>query len=273
VPVPEGLDLDKWIVPPPKLVVPTPAAEDGRGRRPKKKKGKQKEVNGKVKEKPVNKLLQEDALVPVAVTEEEKAERERVGFIYSVHPDLSHRWSISRNGVNVSRGSRMIRITSLTRRKSRSRHHPLPWTLTRFLLSVSMILCLLRQVSPIPPAHSSPHYSFNFITAPARPETILREISQSSSHQNREFIIDREGEMPAFAKASTLPTPRPAFQNPNEFRQSMSSTPVSVASFPSYDVGVDEIPRSRSLDPIKVTRSKKGATGKKKRTTKPGVAS
>jgi len=45
-----------------------------------------------------------------------------------------------------------------------------------------------------------------------------------------------------------------------------------VASFQVYDAGGDEIPRSRSLDPIKVRRSKKGATGKKKRTAKPEVA-
>ena len=79
VPIPEGLDLDKWIVPPPKNVVPTPTAEEEeRGRRSKKKKGKKKEANGKVKEKPTSKLLQEDALTPAPETEEEKAERERV---------------------------------------------------------------------------------------------------------------------------------------------------------------------------------------------------
>jgi len=75
--------------------------------------------------------------------------------------------------------------------------------------------------------------------------------------------------MPAFAKPSTLPTLPPGF--PSEFRQSMSSTPVSVASLAVHDVGVDETPRSRSLDPIKVTRPKKGTTGKKKR-TKPEAA-
>jgi AP-3 complex subunit delta-1 len=91
VPIPEGLDLDKWIVPPPKSVVPTPATEEEeRGRRPKKKKGKQREANGKVKEKSTNKLLQEDALTLAAETEEEKAERERVGFFYCVPTDLSY---------------------------------------------------------------------------------------------------------------------------------------------------------------------------------------
>jgi hypothetical protein len=71
--------------------------------------------------------------------------------------------------------------------------------------------------------------------------------------------------MPAFNKLSLA--------NPNEFRQSTSSTPISVASFPIHDVGEDNVPRSRSLDPIKVTRpKKKGTTGKKKRTSKLEVA-
>ena len=64
--------------------------EEERGRRPKKKKGKQREANGKVKEKPTNKLLQEDALTLAAETEEEKAERERVGFFHCVPTDLSY---------------------------------------------------------------------------------------------------------------------------------------------------------------------------------------
>jgi hypothetical protein len=97
------------------------------------------------------------------------------------------------------------------------------------------------------------------------PETILREDPQLSSHQKREFVVDREGEMPTPAK--------PPFPNPNEFRESMSSTPVSVSSFLIHDAGDDDIPRSRSLDPIKVTRpKKKGTAGKKKRTSKPEVA-
>lgn len=102
-------------------------------------------------------------------------------------------------------------------------------------------------------------------TAPTLPETLLREDFQSSPHQKQEFVVDREGEMPMFVKPSLL--------DPNEFRQSMSSTPISVSSIPIYDAGDPDIPRSRSLDPIKVTRpKKKGTAGKKKRTSKPEVA-
>jgi len=90
VPIPEGLDLDKWIVPPPKNVVPTSATEEEeRGRRPRKKKGKQKEANGKVKGRHTSKLLQEDALTPAPETEEEKAERERVSYCYCILTDLA----------------------------------------------------------------------------------------------------------------------------------------------------------------------------------------
>lgn len=82
VPIPEGLDLDEWIVPPPKNLAPVPVTEEGeRGRRPKKKKGKHKETNGKVKGKDTNKLLQEDVLTPAPETEEERAERERVSLV------------------------------------------------------------------------------------------------------------------------------------------------------------------------------------------------
>jgi len=167
----------------------------------------------------------------------------------------------------------MIHITSLTRGRSRSQYHPLPRTSTRSLSFVSMILCPSPQVRPILTTEISLLYSFCFIAAPVRPETVLREDPQTPPHQKQRFVVDREGEMPTFSKSSTLPTPQPTFPNPNEFRQSMSSTPVSVLSFPTYDAGDDEIPRSRSLDPIKVTRSKKkGATGKKRRTPKPEVA-
>ena len=197
--------------------------------------------------------------------------RTREGRLSLLHPGRSLVLiCIFRSDWNALRGSRMIHTTSLIGRRSRSQRHPLPQTSIRFLSSALMILCLLRQVRPVPPARMSPRYSP--IAVPVQAETILREDYQPSIHQRQEFVVDREGEMPTFAKPSTPPISQPALPNPNEFPQSMSSTPVSVASFPIYDVGVDEIHRSRSLDPIKVTRPKKGATGKKKRTAKPEVA-
>ena len=200
-----------------------------------------------------------------------RSQNERGYASFIVFSQTSRTDGVFRNDKNVLRGSKMIHIISLTRRKSRSQYYPLPRTWTRFLLFALMILCLLRQVRPISPTRMSAHGLFHVIAAPVQPETILREIPQSSPYRNRDFVVDREGEMPIFAKSPTFPTSQPDLPNPNEFRQSMSSTPVSVASFPTYDAGTDEIPRSRSLDPIKVTRAKKGTTGKKKRTAKPEV--
>ncbi|KAG5641635.1 hypothetical protein DXG03_004558 [Asterophora parasitica] len=81
VPIPEGLDLDAWIVPPPREVVP----EQPSARKAKKmKKGKGKEVSeGKVKSKKKQKatlLVDGDVLTPVEAeleTPEEIAEREK----------------------------------------------------------------------------------------------------------------------------------------------------------------------------------------------------
>ena len=65
--------------------------------------------------------------------------------------------------------------------------------------------------------------------------------------------------------------PQSFLPNLNELHQSMSSTPVSASSVPIYDAEGGDIPRSRSLDPIKVTRPKKKGTTKKKRTSKPEI--
>lgn len=135
----------------------------------------------------------------------------------------------------------------------------------------SIPIVRLDDLMPVAPSKSFPTCTnvanslLHLGAAPALPETILRGDFQPSPHQKREFVVDREGEMPTFAK--------PSLPNPNELRQSMTSTPVSVSSFPVDDAGNDNAPRSRSLDPIKVTRSKKkGTTGRKKRTPKPEVA-
>jgi len=219
--------LDKWIVPPPKDLVPAPATEEERGRKPKKKKGKQKEASGKVKEKVANKPLQEDALTPAPETEEEKAERERKRLerIERLRDDPYYIFDKKEFEKPVASTSSDVDSIPIVR---------------------------LDDLMPVAPT-------------PVLPETVLRKDFQPSPHQKREFVVDREGEMPTFAK--------PSLPNPNELRQSMTSTPVSVSSFPVDDAGNDDVPRSRSLDPIKVTRSKKkGTTGRKKRTPKPEVA-
>lgn len=83
VPVPEGLDLDAWIVPPPRES--TPALEESSGKRPKKsKKGKGKEVDGNNPRsgRKTHKQEEDSNLLapapPETETPEEKAERARV---------------------------------------------------------------------------------------------------------------------------------------------------------------------------------------------------
>ncbi|KAK0217615.1 adaptin N terminal region-domain-containing protein [Armillaria nabsnona] len=77
VPVPEGLDLDAWIV------LPPPKPSDGlNGKVKKSKKGKEKDTNGvksKKKRKEGNGPLHEDVLTPTIVEEtaEERAERQQ----------------------------------------------------------------------------------------------------------------------------------------------------------------------------------------------------
>jgi AP-3 complex subunit delta-1 len=82
VPVPEGLDLDAWIAPPPRES--TPALEESSERRPKKsKKGKGKEVDGSIPRSGRKKHKEQEngnLLTPASETEtpEEQAERARV---------------------------------------------------------------------------------------------------------------------------------------------------------------------------------------------------
>lgn len=92
VPVPEGLDLNAWIVPPPA----DEAAHNGSDadetiaihKAKKSKKGKAKDLDGaktKRKKRREGEELQEDALTPTVIeTEDEKAERERVSVLHAL---------------------------------------------------------------------------------------------------------------------------------------------------------------------------------------------
>lgn len=58
---------------------------------------------------------------------------------------------------------------------------------------------------------------------------------------------------------------------PTTERPTPTSRPLTtISSFPVYNAGDDEVPRTSTPDPIKVTRPKKKGTGtgKKKRTAK-----
>ena len=83
VPIPEGLDLDSWIIPPPRDEVAVPIQEDTEAAEalPKKsKKGKGKDVAGKAKGKKKKTVADDgpETLAGPPETEEEKVERERV---------------------------------------------------------------------------------------------------------------------------------------------------------------------------------------------------
>lgn len=76
------------------------------------------------------------------------------------------------------------------------------------------------------------------------------------------FVIEKDGEMPEGAlDRPSPPTSHPQTPTP---AQSKAPTPLPASSFPHYDEVVDDVTRTSTPDPIKVTRPKK-ATGKKKR--------
>lgn len=85
VPIPEGLDLDAWIVPPP--LVKSPITDDATTEKKKKKKsskGKETATNGKKRKKKTKEVeeYEVETLAPIETEEtpEEKALREQVGY-------------------------------------------------------------------------------------------------------------------------------------------------------------------------------------------------
>jgi len=76
----------------------------------------------------------------------------------------------------------------------------------------------------------------------------------------REFIVDREGEMPTIIKS---PSPLSALAAGSVVANNQR-TLSPFQTFQAYDTGEDEVPRTTTPDPIKVTRSKKKGTGKKR---------
>lgn len=78
----------------------------------------------------------------------------------------------------------------------------------------------------------------------------------------KEFVIDREGEMPVGAVTQEPSTPVPGTRASTS--KLVAPTPSRTSSYPAYETP-DEIIRTSTPDPIKVTRPKKKVT-KKKRT-------
>ncbi|KAJ7204362.1 adaptin N terminal region-domain-containing protein [Mycena pura] len=214
VSIPNGLDLDSWIVPPP----PDPVSvTDAEAKSRKSSKGKAKEVNGS---KSKSKRKQKEGtngvtLIPLEDETETPEQREQ----------------------------------RVAERLDRLRDDPYyiiddrPSTSKRIHDDVDSIpVVRLDDMPSLAAADDS------------RVFPSLRDDYTPSS-----FTIDRDGEMPEGAVIpSRTMTPTPALRE--------SNTPTRMmASFPQYEVEDDEV-RTSTPEPIKVIRSKKKTTGKKKRT-------
>ncbi|KAF8899233.1 Ap3d1 protein [Infundibulicybe gibba] len=234
VPIPDGLDLDAWIVPPPpeaKVIEPSELLEK-KGKSSKKvKKGKGKEVNevngiktksGK-RQKPQEELIS-DQLVYENETPEEREEIERV------EPKR--------------KAERMAQLRDdpyyiIDDRSQKSVVHD---------VDTIPVVQLEGMPSILPDANDN------------RPSS-LRTATQSFS--TRTFVIERDGEMPNGAAARLPPISHQDV--PVSSPSGGTLTPQASSAFPAYDIpGVDV--RSTTPQPIKVVRTKKKGTSKKKQT-------
>ncbi|KAL1728262.1 adaptin N terminal region-domain-containing protein [Schizophyllum commune] len=244
VPVPEGLDLDAWIVPPVVEVEETekPAKKSGKKNSKKEggssKKGKEKAVNGKGKGKATN----GDALVPVEEvqpeTPEERAERERR---------------------KAERLERLKDDPYYIMDKSSSKS-PAPDDVD------AIPVVQLEGMPSLLPDSPNP-------TLPS-----MRHDRESPSPSPIPFVVERVGEMPPGAKPPSRPsstgvsTPlsgraqSPFGGSPLISRAFADSPrPPSMSPYAEYEVPEDDAPEPSTPQPIKVTRTKKKGTGTKKK--------
>ncbi|CAL1694631.1 unnamed protein product [Somion occarium] len=235
VPVPEGLDLDAWIVPPPRDELGALNAEGGDEKGPtvkKVKKGKRKETGGaKVKTKKRRDYPSSGDIVqsaPEAETEEERVARERL------------------------KAERMERLKDDPFYLVDDRP---PRAIPPDVDSIPIV-----RLDDLPPLSQ------------AAPDSRLLSLKNPSPGGSRQtFVIDKVGEMPEGA----TPSPPIARESSPSFGNGVAtSTPLS--SFPPYEVE-DEISRTGTPPPIKVTRAKKktkavSSGGKKKRTVTSDIA-
>lgn len=126
------------------------------------------------------------------------------------------------------------------------------WTL--YPLFISTACRLLHQVSP---TRARTFYRRTDSLAEPRLPALASLRVPTSSYSSSSFTIEKDGEMPegavSFPRASATP---PIISTP-----SGASTPARVAMYEEY-----EVPEENSVEPIKVVRTKKKGTGKKKRT-------
>ncbi|KAG6842376.1 hypothetical protein C0991_007506 [Blastosporella zonata] len=226
VPIPEGLDLDAWIVPPPQEII----ADQPPDRKKKLKKGKGKEVGeSKVKglkqkkKEEVESVEYGDALAPAEPeieTPEEKAERAR------------------------RKAERLAQL----------RDDP-------YYIGTDVPKPPEEDIDTIPVVYLEGMPSLAGPSTQGLPA--LKTPSQTFSTTS--FVIDREGEMPEGAVVSMPASGPVSRQGTPVAGANYEPIPARLSAFPPYEVPDDDV-RTSTPEPIKVTRPKKKGTGKKKRT-------
>ncbi|TDL20898.1 Adaptor protein complex AP-3 delta subunit [Rickenella mellea] len=244
IPIPEGLDLDAWIVPQARSVADGGADDEsdikGKKKEKRDKKGKGKEKAGGSKNgKP---KASEDAAGP---SEDRRAVEAELARVRTYHP----------SAIVESLTSFQLKAKRLEEMRD-DPYYIFDDRLKRndFVDIDSIPVVRLDGLPPLSQDGDSPH---RVSTPPS--------ISRPRTPQPQYTII-RDGEMPTSSTAATTP-PASTETTPSLLRKVTSDRPVAppaLSSFPPYDADVD-VPRTSTPDPIKVTRVKK-ATGKKKRT-------
>ncbi|KAI0348238.1 Ap3d1 protein [Trametopsis cervina] len=233
VAIPEGLDLDAWIVPPPRDELEDEVNEaEGSSDVIKVKKGKKGKgkASGSGKTKKGRQIDDETVQAPPAETEEERAEREK----------------------------------RKAERLERQRDDP--YYLTDERPSGRGILP--DDVDSIPVVRLDDLPPLSQTSANSRLPS-LKSTSRARSPQA--FVIDRVGEMPEGAKPVS-PSPAPSAKSPTPPTNGAGTPSASTPSFfPQYEVE-DDIPRTGTPPPIKVTRTKKKTKASRSSTKKPRTA-
>lgn len=236
VPIPEGLDLDAWLVP--SMQVPVNDENEGgemvaeKKVRKKGKKGKEKGSSDRTKSKETKRRTEgEEVLVPLEDTEtpEEIAERER----------------------------------QKAERLERMREDPYYITDDQ------------PPKPPVDDVDSIPIIRLDELPPPTpKVEPRLFALKSSSARSSSpRFVVEKEGEMPEGAIPTpplSQSAPITRQQTPSLFER-ISTPPPILPSFQQYDVPGNDA-RASTPEPIKVTRVKRKGTGtgKKKHTTGTG---
>ncbi|KAI9570124.1 adaptin N terminal region-domain-containing protein [Boletus coccyginus] len=234
VPVPEGLDLDAWIVPAMQEPLIDDESHDVEKRVKKSKKGKEKETSNRTKAKGGKKKCMGDptmeALLPQEPEEtaEERAERERL---------------------KVERLERMREDPYYITDERPTR------TAVDDIDSIPVV-----QLDDLPPP------------LPKEEPRLFALRSETSRSAPPRFVVEKQGEMPEGVvleppRQESAPVSR---QHTPSLFDRVSTPPPTLPSFQQYEVPDDDT-RASTPEPIRVTRAKKKgpSSTKKKRTLNP----